>query len=66
MTTRESRDCECGGRFRAVPDLTRRHQDTQKHKTWQFEKLCCEFLALTKFNEKVIKLKEMREIVKFV
>lgn len=63
-TTRESSDCPCGGKVRAVPDLARRHEQTHKHRRWLFRNLCCEFLDITLPQDKKVEmLKEMKSLL---
>lgn len=63
-TTRESVDCECGGRRNNIPDMVVRHNNTSKHSTWRFKNLCCELLTAEDYKQKLPLLMEMRNLVR--
>ena len=60
---RESVPCACGGRRSNIPDVIRRHNETYKHTTWQFQRLCCELLTADR-KTAVALLMEMRALVR--
>ena len=63
----DSRPCECGGKVQGIPDVVRRHGQTQKHSKWRFQILCTQFLDMTlPLPTKITLLKEMKEIVPYL
>ena len=63
-TTRESIDCDCGGKRSSIPDIVARHNNTYKHTTWRFKCLCCELLTAEDRGKKLPLLREMRDLVR--
>jgi len=67
VSQRDSRPCACGGKVQGIPDVVRRHGETQKHSKWRFQILCNEFLDLSlPLRRKIELLKEMKQIVPFL
>lgn len=62
--TTEPIPCACGGRHNRVPDQVRRHQETKKHSTWMFHRLCEELLTLPDRQSKVLRILQMRQLLK--
>lgn len=66
-TTRESEDCECGGRTCSIPSVLLKHQETSKHKNWvEWKTLCCRLLVETSHMEKRKLLKELKVLAPMV
>lgn len=60
-TTRESEDCECGGRTCSIPSVLSKHLETSKHRNWvAWKTLCCRLLEETSHTEKRKLLKELK------
>ena len=62
-TTRETLQCECGGRRSNIPDVIRRHGETKKHRAWLFQKLGQTTIETQCKGEKVACLLIMRDLV---
>jgi hypothetical protein len=66
-TTRDSYDCECGGRTCNIPTVLSRHQETKKHKDWtQWKELCCRLMVETSHKEKRKLLRELKVLAPIV
>lgn len=63
-TTTTSQPCQCGGRHSRIPEVVTRHQNTKKHKTWEFQTLCLEFLKVETLKEKKRLLLQKRDLVR--
>ncbi len=57
-------DCGCGGRHCRTPSILLKHQNTKKHKTWEFQTLCLEFLKAATQKEKVMCLLKLRAVIR--
>ena len=62
-TTRETIQCECGGRRSNIPDVVRRHSETKKHQMWLFQQMSQNLLETKCRGEKVACLLVMRHLV---
>lgn len=61
-TTRETIQCDCGGRRSNIPDIVRRHNETKKHQQWLFQTLSQSLMETKCRGEKVACLLIMREL----
>lgn len=65
MTNEESRPCECGGRSCLTPFILANHQNTKKHRTWQFNTLSTKMLDDTiTYSDKRSLLLELRPLAR--
>lgn len=62
-TTRETIQCQCGGRRSNIPDVIRRHNETKKHQAWLFQQMSKNLLETQCKAEKVACLLVMRALV---
>ncbi len=61
-TTRETIQCECGGRRSNIPDIIRRHGETKKHQAWLFQQMSQTLLDTKCNGERVACLMVMRRL----
>lgn len=66
VPTTESYTCECGGRTCRVPSIHTRHGQTKKHRMWRWKRLCECLLHETTLSQKVVLLKELKVLVRYV
>ena len=52
-------ECGCGSSA-----VSRKHKNTYKHTTWEFQRLALEMLEITDRKQKVGKLIQMRTIIR--